>query len=286
MDPIHPPISEVLEFLLVLFKTGVKSKSGLGYSAINTARSALSTLVVVDGKPAGQHPLVCRFLKAVFNERPALPRYNTIWDVNVVLDYLVTLSPVRKLSLKDLTRKLVMLLSVLSAQRGQTLHLLDVRNMELTFSRVKFSIHDVVKQTRPGKHLTELAFTGYAPDRRLCVVTVLKEYLKRTLYTRGAETKLLISTVKPFKRVSKQTISHWVRGTLRAAGIDTSQFRAHSTRAAAVSAAAHRHVPLNVILQTAGWSRESTFAKYYNKPVDTKISFSKALLDNYTARVA
>ena len=274
-------MSEVLEFLLTLFKSGFKSKTGLGYSGINTARSALSALVLIDGKPAGQHPLVCRFLKAVFNERPSLPRYNSVWDVNRVLDYLVTLSPVKKLSLKKLTSKLVMLIGLLSAQRGQTLHLLDVKDMDLTFSRVKFTIRDVVKQTKPGRHLTDIVLTGYAPDRRLCVITVLKEYLKRTLYIRAAETKLFISTIEPHKRVSKQTVSRWIRSTLQGAGIDTAQFRAHSTRAAAVSAAMQSHVPVDVILKTAGWTNESTFAKYYNKPVDKGHVFSQALLHNY-----
>lgn len=271
----------MLEFLLTLFKTGLKSNTGLGYSAINTARSAISALVYIDGKPAGQHPLVCRFLKAVFNERPSLPRYNSVWDVNKVLHYLVTLSPVKKLSLKKLTSKLVMLIGLLSAQRGQTLHLLDVRDMDISFSRVKFTLRDVLKQTKPGRHLKDLTLTGYAPDRRLCVITVLKEYLKRTLYSRGAETKLFISTIEPHRRVSKQTISRWIRSTLKAAGIDTEQFRAHSTRAAAVSAV-QGHVPVDIILKTAGWTNESTFAKYYKKPVDKGHVFSQALLDNYT----
>ena len=44
-----------VEFLVLLYK------SGLGYSAINTARSALSsTLVLQDGEKLGEHPLVVR----------------------------------------------------------------------------------------------------------------------------------------------------------------------------------------------------------------------------------
>ena len=36
----------------------------------------------------GTHPLVRRFMKGVFILRPALPRYNVTWDVNIVLNYL------------------------------------------------------------------------------------------------------------------------------------------------------------------------------------------------------
>ena len=33
----------------------------------------------------GKHPLVCKFLKGVFHERPALPKYTATWDVQEVL---------------------------------------------------------------------------------------------------------------------------------------------------------------------------------------------------------
>jgi len=63
------------------------------------------------------------------------------------------LSPVKELSLKMLTYKTVALLVILSAQRCQTLHFLDIRNMVLTDKIVKFSIGDKLKQTKPGKHV-------------------------------------------------------------------------------------------------------------------------------------
>ena len=68
-------------------------------------------------------------------------------------------------------KKLVMLLLLLSGHRGQTIHLLEVRNMSLSFSRATFQLGEPLKQQRPGKHVKELAFKGYAPDHRLCMVT-------------------------------------------------------------------------------------------------------------------
>jgi hypothetical protein len=68
-----PSVNTVLEFLLEMFHTG-KDGDGLSYSTINTVRSALSTIIRIDNKPIGQHALVTRFLKAAFNERPALPK--------------------------------------------------------------------------------------------------------------------------------------------------------------------------------------------------------------------
>ena len=55
-----------MNFLAELFLFGV------GYSAINTAQSALSSkLILPDNTTFGSHPLVSRMLKGVFALRPA-----------------------------------------------------------------------------------------------------------------------------------------------------------------------------------------------------------------------
>ena len=80
IDPLHPPIQEGINFLAELFATGI------GYSCLNTARSALSSIITLPGGQSfGHHSLVTRFLKGVFELRPALPRYKEIWDVSPVL---------------------------------------------------------------------------------------------------------------------------------------------------------------------------------------------------------
>lgn len=66
-----------------------------------------------------------------FLSRPTLPKYQFTWDVNKVLGFLKTLSPVQDLSLLDLSKKLAMLFALLSGQRKQSLHLLDVRNVSV-----------------------------------------------------------------------------------------------------------------------------------------------------------
>ena len=63
-------IKDGTEFLLSLYK------KGLGYSAINTARSMLSKILPVkEGIKFGKHLIVTRMLKGIFRTRPALPRY-------------------------------------------------------------------------------------------------------------------------------------------------------------------------------------------------------------------
>ena len=61
----------------------------LEYRTIGCHRSAFSAYhEYKDEKPVGQHPKVCALLKGVFNKRPPQPRYEFIWDVQIVINYI------------------------------------------------------------------------------------------------------------------------------------------------------------------------------------------------------
>ena len=78
--PQERNIKHCVDFLLHLYN----SKNS--YSAINTARSALSC--IFDVPPIGEHSVIKRFMRSVFNTRPSKPRYTKIWDVSIGLKYL------------------------------------------------------------------------------------------------------------------------------------------------------------------------------------------------------
>ena len=68
VDPISCPVHPFLDFLAGLFS------EGLQYRSINTIRSAVSmTHKQVNGVPLGQHPLVSRLFKGMYNFRPPQP---------------------------------------------------------------------------------------------------------------------------------------------------------------------------------------------------------------------
>jgi hypothetical protein len=126
INPFSPAVEKAINFLGELYDHGI------GYSALNTARSALSSIIILPNNLSfGNHPSVCRFLKGVYETRPTLPKHQDIWDVNTFLDFLKTLHPVEGLCLKDLTLKVTMLLALTSAQRCQTLQALSIENMRL-----------------------------------------------------------------------------------------------------------------------------------------------------------
>ena len=54
--------------------------------------------------------------------------------------------------------------------------------------------------------------------------TTIRLYLELAQELCGEENQLLISFLKPYKAVSCDTISHWVRSFMKAAGIDASLY--------------------------------------------------------------
>ena len=256
--------------------------ANLGYSAINTARSALSSLFsLVGNENLGSHPLVQRFVKGVFVKKPMLPRSVNIWDVSVVLDKLRIMFPLDSLSLKDLTMKTVMLMLLLTGQRGQTIHLLRIHDVQLVNDTVKIAYNYLLKTSRPSHHLASVIIDSYNLDLGLCLVHTLRHYLERTMDIRKDDS-LFVGTMKPHKGVSRDTVTRWVKTIMGLCGIDTNIFKPHSTRAASASAAKKAGVPMKDILKSAGWSNAQTFYKFYSKHIDKTPSsmFSSALLDN------
>ena len=86
--------------------------------------------------PLGELLLLCRFLKGVFNLRPALPRYSTTWDVSVVLKYIKSLKALKQCDLKSLSYRLAVLLCITTGQRDQTLFYMNIDLMMFEADKV------------------------------------------------------------------------------------------------------------------------------------------------------
>ena len=240
-------------------------KSGSCYSAVNTARSALSSFLVTDsGMTVGNSLLVKRLMKGIFELKPPMSRYSVIWDVNIVLDYLKNFSLHEEMPLSILTYKLVMLLALTTRQRAQTLHAISLSDIHLSNNLIIIPIRKLLKHSSQRGHNTTLMLEKF-PDKSLCVVGTLRFYLNKTAAYRGKQQQLFLSYLYPYRAVSKDTISRWLKRVMFEAGIDTNIFKPHSTRAASASAAVRDDVPIDEILQSAGWSNCRTFKTFYDK---------------------
>ena len=147
-DPIQATTEMGIEFLTEYFKTGV------GYSSVNSARSAFSSIIKpVCNVPFGKSPLVCRFLKGGFNIRPALPRYVTTWDVTKVFTFIKSKPTLTNCDLKILSHRLAILLCLTTGQRHQTIKCFNLDCIKISSDKVVLLVLETFKTTRSGHHL-------------------------------------------------------------------------------------------------------------------------------------
>ena len=253
-------LNSVLEFLAHLYQ------SGKAYSTININRSMLSkTLPPFNGNPVGIHPLVKNLLDGCYNLNPPKPRYDCTWDPNAVINYLSALGENRSLAISVLTRKTVMLLALASLLRVSELASINLSSIIFSNSGVTFTL----LKPRKAQHnwpLQSIVIPGL-PDSACCPVEAIRVYVDRTATHRNDTNinSLFISFISPHGNVTANTISGWIRSALASSRIDTSLFKAHSTRGAAASKALASGMSVDRILKAGHWSSASTFGRFYQR---------------------
>ena len=128
------------------------------YNTIASTKSALANIISLPGLSCiSAHPLLQRFLKGVYNLRPPNPRYSMIWNTSVVIDHLQSLHT-NDISLKLLSYKTVMLLTLLSGQRVSTLHYFRIDELRSRESEVIFNVTALLKHDKVSRKKEPIIF--------------------------------------------------------------------------------------------------------------------------------
>ena len=230
----------------------------------------LSNIIPVkEGIEFGKRPIVTRMLKGIFRTRPELPQYISIYDAEKVIEFLESLPRWEEITLKWLNLKLVTLLALLSTCRCQTLNSLSIEHMDIiNIQQVTFYIPQVIKNTTTMFHPKPIISQAFPADERICLVRNIVEYIKASEKFRKSR-NLLLSYYK-HEPIETQTISRYVKLTLKAAGINTKIFTVHSTRHASSTEKYMKGLSLNDIVKKEGWKTSSSFRQSYNLPVINK----------------
>ena len=122
-----PSEGQFLKYLWHLY-----SDRRMAWSSIRLHRAAIATIVnPLTNSPLSQHPIVTRFMKAMFLARPTSRKVKPIWSVTTVLEMLRSWGPSHKLERPRLTWRLAMLLALASAHRASDLTLLHMDDSRL-----------------------------------------------------------------------------------------------------------------------------------------------------------
>ena len=100
------------------------------------------TLPSVDGCKIGEHLLVSWLMKGFFNSRPLVRSLFPSWEVDIVLNHLKSWDHPSELGLRDLTKKTVFLMALVSAKRVASLANFSIAPgmMDMTKSLVCFTL--------------------------------------------------------------------------------------------------------------------------------------------------
>ena len=156
-------------------------------------------------------------MKEIFENNTTLPKF--LKNVSLLFNYVRNMQKFQSLDIQKLTQKLVMLMTLISGgQRAQTIHSIRVSDIKILDNKVVIPIMSLIKQTKPTKHMVPLCFQTYSKEPKLCVVSHLTEYLKRTKSYRDTD-KLFLTCIKPYRAASKDTISRWCKSLIKESGI-------------------------------------------------------------------
>ena len=227
VSSVEPPVQVTLAFLTSLLS------DGKSFDQICMARNALSSVINQQKNVSfGNIPIVKRYMKGIFENNPTLPKFQFTWNVSLLFNYFRNMQDIHALDIQRLTQKLVMLMTLISGgQRVQAIHNIRVFDIKILNNKAVIPIMSLIKQTKSAKHMAPLCFQIYNKEPKLCVVTHLTEYLKRTKSYRDTD-KLFSTCIKPYRAASKDTISRWCKSIVKESGISIHSYTSHSSRAA------------------------------------------------------
>ena len=260
--------------------------NGCLYGGLCAAPSALSSIVTIKGyTKLSEHPFISRCLKCIYNRYPPLPKYTTIWDISLVLDYYNSIEKNDKLQFKDLVKKTVMLFMILGACRKQALFT-TVENIVTKENKIVLLPNKTLKHSNTHRPLEPLIYQGYPLNEQLCILNAVQYYLGMRENLVDANTKEFIITYgKLHKPASSDTISRWIKDEVGMADINTNIYKPHNCRSASTSKARDNGVSITDILKRDCWKSQNTFTKFYFKDIIDKgnsredLDYSKLLLE-------
>ena len=260
--------------------------SKLAVATIRNYRSALAAIHkgFADGSSITTSDAITHLIRGMFVDRPPTRKLLPSWDLPQVIAILskAPYEPLEKASLLDLSVKLAFLLAVATVRRRSELHALTIQPGHIRWEpggvRLIPDHSFLTKNQTPSFAPPDIfvptikSFSSIPEDKLWCPVRALKWYIDRTKTLRGNCHKLFITTTRPYRPASKDTVSRWIVTAIRSTidGWPNSPGQtphAHDVRAVSASWAFFRGVPMREILQAACWKSPTTFTSCYLRDV-------------------
>jgi len=147
--------SQILEFL------AQELSKMSSHSSLNTIKSVIS---LISHDEIGNHPLIKRFCRGVAVIISSQPSYDYVWDSVLIISKLTSIFPYETISLKIITKKLVLLLALGTGHRAQTLQAIRISQIFLG-EKLIIRIPDRIKTSAPGRSQPLFFFSHFNSQR-------------------------------------------------------------------------------------------------------------------------
>ena len=122
-----------------------------------------------------------RIFKSLSNLKPSLPKYKSTWDPKIVLDHFTKHEVISKLSLQQVSIKLITLLALISGHRMRTFAIIKIENIEIKNKNIEIKIPDRIKTTGANRKQPTQILPFYNKNKKICPATaqgILINYTK------------------------------------------------------------------------------------------------------------
>lgn len=166
-----------------------------------------------------------------------------------------------------------------SAHWIHTLSKIELNNINQYVDRIKININKFIKTSGINRKQPGLIFPYFKENPTLCIASFLFFYIGLTSNFRYENT-LIYTYQKSYHPASTQTLRRWIKEIrLLTSGVKNI-FGSHSVRHATTSQAFRAGLNIDLILTTAGCSKNSSvFNTFYNKlTIANRTDFAKSIL--------
>jgi hypothetical protein len=203
-----------------------------------------------------QNPIIQMFVRGAQRLAPPPTKKCVIWDPETPLSFIS--SRPRPTEFRPAGQEALLLLLLSTGIRVDC-----ASKLSKTFSRSSTFVEIPYLLPRKTGVSDPQVIRVYEENPRLCPVRALEHFvLLADKRRKSSEEFMFVSSTG--KRAHIDTLRHWVSDLLEESGVIAS---AGSCRSASTSAAVSRDVNIDTVLKSAGWARESTFRRFYQRQV-------------------
>eukprot|EP00698_Gefionella_okellyi_P013307 TRINITY_DN3636_c0_g1_i1.p1 TRINITY_DN3636_c0_g1~~TRINITY_DN3636_c0_g1_i1.p1 ORF type:complete len:1059 (+),score=66.35 TRINITY_DN3636_c0_g1_i1:334-3177(+) len=261
-NPLLPTAVTLANFLASLFEADLRPSTVANYRS-----AVVSTAAMLDSSflHLSKEPFVHGVMKAMEALRPSIPKYDDHWEADLLPLYWQGQEDNEELVLSRLMDKALSLLMLCAVMRSSDAHRMIMDSVRFVGDTLRFRILDA-KNIRGISDAVTVARIRELP--KICPVRAMECWIRRSGPFRKSQDqkeRMWLAANAAKGPISVRTIAKRVLMVMKAAGVDTTVFKVHSIRGAAVTKAVEAGQSREEIMAHARWKSSSVFEKYYNR---------------------